>query len=136
MRYGLILAFLLTASRVNAQQLSYEAGYFAPGVNASTGQPIQVVQLTVTCNQSFSIPAGSPKPTNPIKVEWDDPAVPTKACRATLDTSTALASSPAGLDYQFGLRSADSIGTKSSWVVLPFDWRKPVLAPTGLRIGS
>lgn len=135
LRFGFVLAFLLIASETNAQQLSYEAGYFAPGVNASTGQPIQVVQLTVTCNQAFTVIVAG-RVTNPIRVEWDDPNQPTKACRAALDPTTTLASSPVGLDYQFGLRAIDGIGTRSAWVTLPFDYRRPVPAPTGLRIGS
>lgn len=135
MRYGLLLIFALTSAHANAQQLTYEAGYFAPGVSPASGQPLQVVQLTVTCNQTFTVVVGG-RVTNPVRVEWDDPAAPTKACRAALDPTTVLASSPVGLDYQFGLRAIDSIGTRSPWVTLPFDWRRPVQAPTGLRIGS
>lgn len=130
------ICLMLAASQASAQQLTYEAGYFAPGVNPATGgQPIQVVQLTTTCNQPFTIVVTT-RVANPIRVEWDDPLNPTKACKAALDPTTVLASFPVGLDYQFGLRAVDSIQTKSAWVVLPFDWRRVVPPPTGVRIGS
>lgn len=129
-----VALLLIAAPRAHAQTLTYEGGYFAPGVNASTGAPIQVAPLTVTCNQTFSLTAG--KPTNPTKAEWDDPAASGRACRATIDPATTLASQPVGLDYQFGLRAKDGIGTASPWALVPFDLRRPVAAPTGLRIGS
>lgn len=126
--------FLLGGGVANAQSLSYEIGYFAPGVSPVSGAPIQIQPLiTSACNVTATIPTTSPKPSNPNTMEWDDPVNIGKACRGTFDLAV-LISQPVGLDYLAGLRAVDAIGTRSGWATAPFDLRRPVATPTGFRV--
>lgn len=121
MLLALMLALQVTTTPVD----HYELGMFRAG-NVTT--PFSLTQYPldrVSCGHLKSEEAIDGTP-NPTMLAFDDPADPSKECRA--DVRTAVISLPLGTGYKAALRAVAADGQVSAWDFIAFTFRR---APRG-----
>lgn len=115
-RFTFALVFFASAALAHAQApniVSYQEQTFAPGVDPTTGSPIQTntyAASLATCNQAP--PVVPPTVTNPTRIFFDDAANAGKVCIVTL-ASALLPALPNGVGYVSTLSQTDNLGQTS-----------------------
>jgi len=133
------ISFISLYSLSNAQTpniTSYTLETWAPGVNPSTGQPIQTTPFQAnnfTCDQP--VPTVPATVTNPTKVFIDDAAKPGRACISML-VANYLVALPNGTGYVTTITQTDNLGQTSarSAVSNPFGKQGSPAVVTGLKV--
>ena len=138
----LIISFILilSANVAHAQLpgsiVSYNLDTFAPGVNTTTGTPLQTTVITVPnfmCGQTAPTITGTV--TNPTKAVIDDPGSAGKVCIAAL-VANYLVALPNGTGYVATIQAVDNLGQVSARSVAsnPFGKQGLPVSPTNLKL--
>jgi hypothetical protein len=133
------LLIMPTLARAQAPNIvQYDMQIFAPGVNTTTGSPVQTNTYQVSnvvCNQSPLSVTGTTM--NPTRFEVDDAANAGKVCTGTL-TSVLLPSLPNGVGYQATMTQTDNLGQTSprSGPSNSFGKQGVPAAPTGFKLAG